>query len=98
LMDLAGARVFAVETHGRRCYTDVEYRVGDAFVFGPETRGLAASVQQRIGREHSVTIPMRPTSRSINLSNAVAIVAFEAWRQLAFVGGETALNPPPATP
>lgn len=86
LVELAGARVFAVETVGRLCYSDLKARAGDAFLFGPETRGLPASVLDRIGRENSLFIPMMPTNRSINLSNAVAIVAFEAWRQLGFTG------------
>lgn len=79
-------RVFAVETGGQRCYSDIDYRPGDAFVFGPETRGLPPAVLERLGRENSLFIPMRPNSRSINLSNAVAIVVFEAWRRLSFVG------------
>jgi tRNA (cytidine/uridine-2'-O-)-methyltransferase len=86
LVFLGATRVFAVETGGRHCYSRVDFRAGDAFVFGPETRGLPAAVQERIGRENSLVIPMRPTNRSINLSNAVAIVAFEAWRQLGFCG------------
>jgi len=86
LKDLAGARVFAVETNGRICYSDLEYRAGDAFLFGPETRGLPGWVQERIGHGNSLFIPMRAKSRSLNLSNAVAIVAFDAWRQLGFVG------------
>jgi len=86
LEDLGGARVFAVETGGYRCYSLVNFRAGDAFVFGPETRGLPAAAQERIGRENSLEIPMMPSNRSINLSNAVAIVAFEAWRQLGFGG------------
>jgi tRNA (cytidine/uridine-2'-O-)-methyltransferase len=83
---LAGARLFAVETGGRRCYSDLEYRAGDAFVFGPETRGLPPAVMDRVGREASLFIPMRGGSRSINLSNAVALVVYEAWRQLGFAG------------
>jgi len=86
LEELADARVFAVETGGRRRYSDLEYRAGDAFVFGPETRGLPEAVLDRIGRASSVFIPMRAQSRSINLSNAVALVVYEAWRQLAFAG------------
>jgi tRNA (cytidine/uridine-2'-O-)-methyltransferase len=89
LDELADARVFAVETGGRLCYSDLQYRAGDAFVFGPETRGLPALVQDRIGRENSLFIPMMPQNRSINLSNAVAIVAFNAWRSLGFVGRST---------
>jgi tRNA (cytidine/uridine-2'-O-)-methyltransferase len=81
---LEGARILAVETGARRCYADFEYRAGDALVFGPETRGLPAPVRERIGEEHSLHIPMRTASRSLNLSNAVALVVYEAWRQLGF--------------
>jgi len=83
---LKEARVFSVETGGRLCYSDLKYQAGDAFVFGPETRGLPETVQDRIGRQNSLCIPMRPKCRSINLSNAVAIVVFDAWRQLSFAG------------
>ena len=86
LSALANARLFAVETGSGRRYSDVEYRAGDAFLFGPETRGLPDAVLTRVGRENCVSIPMRPQSRSINLSNAVALVAYEVWRQLKFVG------------
>jgi tRNA (cytidine/uridine-2'-O-)-methyltransferase len=86
LRDLAAARLFAVETGGRHRYSDLKFRAGDAFLFGPETRGLPAEVLTRIGRDNCVSIPMRPSVRSINLSNAVAIVAYEAWRQIGFVG------------
>ena len=82
---LDGARILAVETGARRCYADFQYRAGDALVFGPETRGLPAAVRERIGEEHSLHIPMRTASRSLNLSNAVALVVYEAWRQLGFV-------------
>jgi tRNA (cytidine/uridine-2'-O-)-methyltransferase len=91
LSELAGARVFAVETSGQYCYSDVEYRVGDAFLFGPETRGLPDAVQRRIGSENSMFIPMRPRCRSINLSNALALVTYEAWRQLGFIGSHRML-------
>jgi tRNA (cytidine/uridine-2'-O-)-methyltransferase len=86
LAGLRDSRVFAVETTGCRCYSDVEYRAGDAFLFGPETRGLPPTVLDRVGRENSVFIPMKASSRSINLSNAVAILALDAWRQLGFPG------------
>jgi tRNA (cytidine/uridine-2'-O-)-methyltransferase len=85
LGDLAAARLFAVETGGRHRYSDLEYRAGDAFLFGPETRGLPNAVLDRVGRESSVSIPMRERSRSINLSNAVALVVYEAWRQIGFL-------------
>jgi tRNA (cytidine/uridine-2'-O-)-methyltransferase len=81
---LEGARILAVETGARRSYADFEYRAGDALVFGPETRGLPAAVRARIGEEHLLHIPMRTASRSLNLSNAVAVAVYEAWRQLGF--------------
>jgi tRNA (cytidine/uridine-2'-O-)-methyltransferase len=84
LSQLQGSRVFAVETSGKRRYSDVQYNSGDAFLFGPETRGLPQAALQRVGSEQSLFIPMRAQSRSINLSNTVALVVFEAWRQLGF--------------
>jgi tRNA (cytidine/uridine-2'-O-)-methyltransferase len=87
LAALDGSRVYAVETGAGRRYSEVAYLAGDALLFGPETRGLPAAVRERIGHENGLYIPMRAHSRSINLSNTVAIVAYEAWRQLAFVGG-----------
>jgi tRNA (cytidine/uridine-2'-O-)-methyltransferase len=86
LAALKDARVFCVETRAQRCYSDVAYREGDAFLFGPESRGLPEPVLAKVGRANSLFIPMRASSRSINLSNAVAIVAFEAWRQIGFAG------------
>jgi tRNA (cytidine/uridine-2'-O-)-methyltransferase len=84
--ELGGARLLAMETGGRRCYSDFDYRADDAFLFGPESRGLPEAVLDRVGRDSSLFIPMRATSRSINLSNAVALVVYEAWRQLGFAG------------
>jgi tRNA (cytidine/uridine-2'-O-)-methyltransferase len=86
MLDLKDARWFCVETGARRCYSDVAFQDGDAFLFGPESRGLPPAVQALVGPENSLFIPMRAGSRSINLSNAVAIVAFEAWRQIGFAG------------
>lgn len=86
LSELAGARVFCVETGGVRRYSDVEFTAGDTLIFGPETRGLPQRVLERIPAEHHLEIPMQPGNRSINLSNTVAIVVFEAWRQLGFAG------------
>jgi tRNA (cytidine/uridine-2'-O-)-methyltransferase len=86
LGELAAARLFAVETGGERRYSDLDYRAGDAFLFGPETRGLPDAVLGRVARGHCVRIPMLPGSRSINLSNTVALVTFEAWRQIGFSG------------
>ena len=84
--ELAGSRMLAVETGGARRYSDFAFRAGDALLFGPETRGLPVPVLARIDPGYSLFIPMRPRSRSINLSNAVALVAFEVWRQLGFSG------------
>ncbi len=81
---IPAARWVAVETSATRCYADFRFRETDALLFGPETRGLPAAVRERIGTENSVFLPMRPGSRSLNLSNAVAVVAYEAWRQLGF--------------
>jgi tRNA (cytidine/uridine-2'-O-)-methyltransferase len=84
LIQLEGSRLFAVETGGARRYSDVAYQPEDAFLFGPETRGLPPAALKQAGRDHSLFIPMRPQCRSINLSNAVALVVFEAWRQIGF--------------
>jgi tRNA (cytidine/uridine-2'-O-)-methyltransferase len=81
---LAGARIMTVETTGRVCYAHFAFRAGDALVFGPESRGLPEQVHARIGPDNSLFIPMQPRARSLNLSNAVALVAYEAWRQLDF--------------
>ena len=86
LSELSDARLFAVETGSRHRYSDLEYRAGDAFMFGPETRGLPDAVLGQVGRDNCVFIPMRAASRSVNLSNAVALVAYEAWRQIGFLG------------
>ena len=88
LSEMPGARVFSVETGGTRRYSDAAFAPGDVLIFGPETRGLPAAVLDRIPLDRQLRIPMRPGNRSINLSNSVAIVVFEAWRQLAFAGAE----------
>lgn len=80
-------RLFAFSTKGAVRYTDVEYAPGDYLLFGPETRGLPTTIRSSLPQEHLLRIPMRFGSRSINLSNAVAIVAYEAWRQMGFPGG-----------
>ncbi len=86
LQQLESSRLFVVETGARRCYSNVQYRAGDAFLFGPETRGLPQPTLERAGADHCVFIPMRAQNRSVNLSNAVAVVIFEAWRQLGYAG------------
>lgn len=79
-------RRFALSTKGTVDYTDIEFAPTDTLVFGPETRGLPDDVRDSSDFEAVVTIPMRPNNRSLNLSNSVAIVLFEAWRQLQFQG------------
>ncbi len=76
--------MFVVETGGARCYSDVQYRAGDAFLFGPETRGLPQACRPGSAAENCLFIPMRAQNRSVNLSNAVALVVYEAWRQIGF--------------
>ncbi len=84
LTTLTGARLFAIETQGDRLYCDVHYRGGDALLFGPESRGLPRAVLEAIGRERVLRIPMLGGNRSLNLSNSVALVLYEAWRQRGF--------------
>jgi tRNA (cytidine/uridine-2'-O-)-methyltransferase len=81
---LAGVNVYAIETGGTRPYTAARFARGDALLFGPETRGLPREVLQDVGPGHVLHIPMRPANRSLNLSNAVALVVYEAWRQNDF--------------
>ncbi len=78
-------RVFALTTKGSRHYSDVSFQAGDVLVFGPETRGLPDHVLNKLDASQRLRIPMRPHSRSLNLSNSVAVVVYEAWRQLSFV-------------
>ena len=86
LRGLGDARVFPVETQGGGRYTEQGYRAGDAFLFGRETSGLPGAVLAQFPAQHVIRLPMIPGNRSINLSNAAAIVLFEAWRQLGFPG------------
>ena len=88
LGSVAPARLFAVSTRGTRRYTEVQYRDGDAFLFGPETRGLPQAMLDGLMKEQVLRLRMRPDNRSLNLSNAVAVLVYEAWRQLGFPGGE----------
>ena len=84
LRALAGASLYAIETGGARPYSEAQFRSGDALLFGPETRGLPAAALGRVPAENILGIPMRPNNRSLNLSNAVALVVYEAWRQQGF--------------
>jgi tRNA (cytidine/uridine-2'-O-)-methyltransferase len=83
---LGERRFFALSTRAARNYTEVEFRVGDAFVFGAETRGLAPELLEAFAPQMRLRLPMLAGNRSVNLSNAVAVVVFEAWRQIGFLG------------
>jgi tRNA (cytidine/uridine-2'-O-)-methyltransferase len=82
-----GRRIFALSTRAHRCYADVRFKADDVLLFGPETRGLPQSVLDQFEDEACLRLPMCPGNRSINLANAVSVVAYEAWRQLDFAGG-----------
>ncbi|SIO18925.1 tRNA (cytidine(34)-2'-O)-methyltransferase [Salinivibrio sp. ES.052] len=83
---MAGRRIFACTTKASQFHTDAEFRPGDVLLFGPETRGLPHDVIQALPDAQRLRIPMQPNARSLNLSNAVAIIGYEAWRQLGFEG------------
>ena len=80
-------RIWAVSTRGRRVYSDIQYQLHDAFLFGPETRGLPRSLIENMGQEKVIRIPMVAESRSLNLSNSAAVLVYEAWRQQGFSMG-----------
>ena len=90
LRALAPTRLYAVETGAERAYSAVRYQPGDALLFGRETTGLPPALLESLGPEAKVSIPMRPGNRSVNLSNSVALVIYEAWRQNGFEGGVSA--------
>jgi tRNA (cytidine/uridine-2'-O-)-methyltransferase len=90
LRSLGDRPLYAVETGGAKRYSDVAYRPGDALLFGKETTGLPADVLARVPPDRVVSIPMRPNNRSVNLSNSVALVVYEAWRQNGFAAEEIA--------
>ena len=81
---LGDARLFAIETGAATNYAQVRFRPGAAFVFGSESKGLPAQVLARIAAQRTLSIPMRPGNRSLNLANSVALVVYEAWRQQHF--------------
>ena len=82
-----GHRIFAVSTRNTRRYDRVIYTKDDAFIFGPETNGLPTALLESFAEERRIRLPMVPESRSLNLSNAVAVVVYEAWRQMGFENG-----------
>jgi len=80
-------RVFAMTTRAARLIGDVTFEPNDWFVFGNETAGLSDAIRQRFSESQKIRLPMRAGNRSLNLSNAVAVVIFEAWRQAGYAGG-----------
>jgi tRNA (cytidine/uridine-2'-O-)-methyltransferase len=83
---LPGARLFAIETGQTHSYAAARFQSGDALLFGPETRGIPADFLATLAPEQKLGIPMRDGNRSLNLANSVALVVYEAWRQLGFAG------------
>lgn len=85
---LAGRRMFALTTKGSTRCSEVQFKPGDVFVFGPETRGLPPEILEQFAPENRIRLPMLPLSRSLNLSNSAAVLIYEAWRQNGFAGGD----------
>jgi tRNA (cytidine/uridine-2'-O-)-methyltransferase len=83
---MQGRRILALTTKGSRIYNQIEYKAGDVLLFGSETAGLPETVHKTIELNHRLIIPMQPNNRSMNLSNTVAIVSYEAWGQFGFAG------------
>jgi len=89
LQAMGDPRVFAFSSRAHRCYTEGRFLPGDALLFGPETRGLPGEAMRSIPEECRLTLPMMAGNRSLNLSNAVAVAVYEAWRQQGFPGAVT---------
>ncbi|HVA54917.1 MAG TPA: tRNA (cytidine(34)-2'-O)-methyltransferase [Gammaproteobacteria bacterium] len=87
IKDAMPMRLLAVSTRGLYGYAQAKFQAGDALLFGPETRGLPQVLLDSLPPAQRLRIPMRPNNRSLNLSNAVAVIVYEAWRQLGFKGG-----------
>ncbi|PON15849.1 tRNA (uridine(34)/cytosine(34)/5-carboxymethylaminomethyluridine(34)-2'-O)-methyltransferase TrmL [Candidatus Entotheonella serta] len=85
--DVAFHRLLAYSTQGKRFYSDITYRYGDALMLGSETRGLPQELLDHMPPDHVLRIPMQKHVRSLNMSNAAAVILYEAWRQLNFPGG-----------
>lgn len=92
LSALAAQRVFALTTRADRSLFDARLTAGDAFLLGPETRGLPGAVLDALPADARLRIPLRPGNRSLNVSNAAAVALYEAWRQLGFAGAAMPLN------
>ncbi len=88
LQEFARHRIFALTTKGSRSYTLPDYRPGDVLLFGSETAGLPDHILNSLSNDYRIRVPMQPDARSLNLSNTVAIVSYEAWRQQGFTGGQ----------
>jgi tRNA (cytidine/uridine-2'-O-)-methyltransferase len=88
LLESVKGKVYAITTRGNTHHTEVNYTPDDLILFGPETRGLPQSLIDSLPKEQRIRIPMQPDSRSLNLSNSVSIVVYEAWRQQEFMGAE----------
>ncbi len=85
---MTGQRIIACTTQGSKSYSEIQYQSGDVLLFGAETHGLSTEVMESIEPALRVRIPMQENNRSLNLSNAVAIISYEAWRQQGFQGGK----------
>ncbi len=88
LTAMSGRRIFAITTKGTCSYKKIQFMAGDVFLFGSETAGLPDDVRNNILLEHQLRISMKPNNRSMNLSNSVAIISYEAWSQFDFDGGD----------
>jgi tRNA (cytidine/uridine-2'-O-)-methyltransferase len=94
LLTLPQSRLFAFTTKASHPYHEVQYQAGDAFLFGPESRGLPKEVLDSIAPERRLRLPMLPDNRSLNLSNTVAVAVFEAWRQCNYAGSQSSNSLP----
>jgi len=94
LATLPEVRLFALTTKASRHYHDAIFKAGDALLFGPESRGLPADILASLAPEQRLRLPMLPDNRSLNLSNAVAVAVYEAWRQLGFTGASWGIQNP----
>ncbi len=88
LSQFESSRVFAISTRGTKYHHEVHYQEGDVLIFGPETRGLPQQFLDSLEQTQIIRIPMLPTNRSLNLSNSVGVIVYEAWRQCGFNGAE----------
>jgi len=92
LQALGSPRVFALSTHGKTRHDEPRYKEGDAFLMGPETRGLPGAILDALPADQVLRLPMQEGSRSLNLSNVAAVIVYEAWRQLGFKIGDSDPN------